>query len=614
MLVRRRNDFETLFNTENRMKQVLYVLIVAISMMVVLSGCDLTSDDEPSKPPPVSGNDLVINEVFTLPPDRHYAYSWIEIYNPTGTRIRWFDQVFPATFTIFGQGGLFEKTTDDGGTWSTVSTSISANINDVTYPYADTAYAIGNGGSIWRSNDAGVTWTPMTSPTTKDLYDIEFPSASIVPNSRTAWIVGQDGVILRTTDRNGPWTLLRSPTTRDLHSISFTNFANLYICGKGGTVYKSGNVGSSWTNVAPSGATADFYRIDFMARDTGWVMGSNGTIYRTYIPSTSEVIWTPLPTPANAKVTYRGSSFRSSSVGFQQGLGWVVGDSGVVIKTTNMGDSWTKIDVGTTANLKSINFVDPRRGWILGDNGTIIATVDSGKRWAPLTAPNAKNIAGGVFFRLSVRVARRYVLEFTAKRKEFFFDPLTGRINFDFFTKIDSGVVLYDPQILSDQGVEPAPPVPGNGFTIINSDSGAFKDHTNLGPGSTNVQNVAIGYYNDTTSVFGFRPVLWDLLEAGELRLVKFYLKEDLNKLPGDPDRFFEFTSEVVDVVRYGGYRPAPDPFPTNVPAAAIPEWWSLSRYADDVGERITTASTAKSFYLNNKPIPGWTSQRFKSR
>ena len=59
--------------------------------------------------------------------------------------------------------------------------------------------------------------------------------------------------------------------------------------------------------------------------------------------------------------------------------GWVVGDSGVLAKTTNSGTSW---QVGRLhhvgKNLQDVFFVDAGEGWVVGDAGTIVhVTPDS---------------------------------------------------------------------------------------------------------------------------------------------------------------------------------------------------------------------------------------------
>jgi photosystem II stability/assembly factor-like uncharacterized protein len=61
-------------------------------------------------------------------------------------------------------------------------------------------------------------------------------------------------------------------------------------------------------------------------------------------------------------------------------LGWVVGIGGVVLKTTDGGTTWQKINV-TGADLYSISFADASHG-IAAGTGKIYVTTDGGVTWA----------------------------------------------------------------------------------------------------------------------------------------------------------------------------------------------------------------------------------------
>jgi hypothetical protein len=70
------------------MKALRVISLLCVGVMVALFvGCEIVTEDPPGrilKP----ANNIVINEVFILPPPNSYAYHWIEFYNPTPNRIR----------------------------------------------------------------------------------------------------------------------------------------------------------------------------------------------------------------------------------------------------------------------------------------------------------------------------------------------------------------------------------------------------------------------------------------------------------------------------------------------------------------------------------------------
>ncbi len=61
--------------------------------------------------------------------------------------------------------------------------------------------------------------------------------------------------------------------------------------------------------------------------------------------------------------------------------GWIVGDGGWILHTTDGGATWTVQASGTNVNLYDVFFSDATHGWAVGANGTILATTN-GSTWA----------------------------------------------------------------------------------------------------------------------------------------------------------------------------------------------------------------------------------------
>src|SRR4030095_10559697 len=70
------------------------------------------------------------------------------------------------------------------------------------------------------------------------------------------------------------------------------------------------------------------------------------------------------------------------------GTGFVVGDTGTILKSTDAGATWTSLTSGTSTTLHGIYFLDPNDGVAVGDSGTILRTTDGGGAW--------QNVASGV--------------------------------------------------------------------------------------------------------------------------------------------------------------------------------------------------------------------------
>ena len=77
----------------------------------------------------------------------------------------------------------------------------------------------------------------------------------------------------------------------------------------------------------------------------------------------------------NVGVNLNGVRFISAT------KGWVVGDNGMLLETTDGGNTWNQVTSPTSSNLNKIWFADSTHGWISGDNGTILSTTDGGAQW-----------------------------------------------------------------------------------------------------------------------------------------------------------------------------------------------------------------------------------------
>jgi hypothetical protein len=72
-------------------------------------------------------------------------------------------------------------------------------------------------------------------------------------------------------------------------------------------------------------------------------------------------------------------------------IGCVVGQSGIILKTTNGGTNWNSQASGTTDHLYSVLFIDNNTGWVVGgswvvrSNGIILKTTDGGTNWLSQT-------------------------------------------------------------------------------------------------------------------------------------------------------------------------------------------------------------------------------------
>jgi photosystem II stability/assembly factor-like uncharacterized protein len=592
----------------NRNHVKLYLLVL---LVLAASGCSLvTTPPTPGTVP--LGDELIINELFTIAPDKFYAYSWIELYNPSDRTIRWFDAFFPASLVTVGGSGTMLRTDDDGDAWNAVQGTPAVNFNDVDFPYPDTGVIVGENGFINRIIRSGGNYqfvpTNTPVPTTNTLRALTGISASLGSRVPTMFTAGDRGTILRTINLGKDWAVQTTNTTKTIRAIKMGTVSRTYACGDSGLILSSIDRPGVWnppTQFDPEYALTNFNTVGVSGStaDTAWVGGSGGVILSSKNRGST---W--FPDTSNTTSTLLGSWFLGGSM-----RAWMVGENGTIVFKEYSGMAWHPQTSGTTATLRSVTFVDSLRGWIVGDGGLILTTTNAGRRWNVASSGSSTTLLDIYPLPLSIRVSTAYIIEMLAIRKEFLFDITTRTFNFDYIVRQDTGIVYFSPEFVPAIGqivgrrMDIPDDIPAFGFALINNDSLRLVEHGSLGPGKPEQIDYSIGFYPDTNELLGIKPVLWSLLESGEIRLQKIY-QRILNQ-----NQFLDFTIETIDVVRWGGFRPNPDPFPQNEPAGMIPEWWSLARYADDVGGDASSASTNASFYMTKSPIPGWYSQEKKA-
>lgn len=138
----------------------------------------------------------------------------------------------------------------------------------------------------------------------------------------------------------------------------------------------STNIFAQWHPLA-TGVTNDLYSVYFLDDDTGYVVGDNGTILKTTDGGTH---WTL----QNSGVTNNLFSvhFLSNNSGF------AIGDSGILLNTLDGGETWISKYI-SQRYLSDITFTNNRIGFIVGNN-SILRSADDGNNWTFCTS-----VAGG---------------------------------------------------------------------------------------------------------------------------------------------------------------------------------------------------------------------------
>lgn len=207
------------------------------------------------------------------------------------------------------------------------------------------------------------------------------------------WISAANGKLLHTTNKGMTWNVV-SPEPVDTifswsdpdFSLSFINVSTGYVLRtkgslshwQGAVLYKTTDSGMTWHRVTIPNYDAGIL-VQFVDEQHGWILVFNsgyagGGLFRTTSGGSD---WNLMNLPA-AGFPY----FKDSNTGWLLPRTPSTSTSDTVWKTTDGGLNWTA-PWGTSARvrLNSIHFSDSNNGWIVGDSGKVLHTTNGGSSW-----------------------------------------------------------------------------------------------------------------------------------------------------------------------------------------------------------------------------------------
>lgn len=223
--------------------------------------------------------------------------------------------------------------------------------------------------NIDYSSDTGNSGWEQYSPsfTNFDLKDISFY------DDNHGWLCGNGGTIFRTTDGGVSWNLptnIEGTDNAGIRGLSFVDTQNGFACRNSGKILITYDGGDTWFTISSGVTTETLRSIHFINQLTGWAVGENGTIIKTTDGGDSWILQN-----SGANQILRRVYFHDSN------NGWIVGENGTALRTVNGGNTWTQMSVNTSVTLRGIFFQNQSKGWIVGHDGVVLLTENGGLDW-----------------------------------------------------------------------------------------------------------------------------------------------------------------------------------------------------------------------------------------
>lgn len=357
--------------------------------------------------------------------------SWDSIGSSAGTIALW-NASFGDANTVYagGNSGIVLKSTNGGLSWTSLP-SPSGNANRTIFALdANTVFAGSLNGIVYKSTNGGSSWNTLSTGGSTIIFGIYFF------NANTGIATGGTGLVRTTTNGGTTWNIPSVfPTASETRVFARKNPDEIYLLGDASILYRSTDYGSTWTSIMfqyPGQVVSLVSNTMDISGSTWAVGGVNGLlnastnsganwsaqslVYTDYnifdigfVPNSPKV-WTVGNTAAgrNNSILYstnRGVTWtvQSSLPGaylrvidmIDENTGWISGNNGLVLKTTNGGAIWTTVVIpgASTQSLTYVQFVNASTGWVFGYSAgpNLFKTTDGGNTWQTQTFGSTDN-------------------------------------------------------------------------------------------------------------------------------------------------------------------------------------------------------------------------------
>jgi len=252
-----------------------------------------------------------------------------------------------------GLGGVLLRFDRGSGTWGSVASPTTNQLNAVWGSARNRVYVAANGGTVLRYDGTNWNIEMNTNIATTDVLGIGGDGSKVVA-------AGTGGKIITSTAPN-MWTDAPSGTTNALSAV-FGKSGTFWVAGAAGTRLR--DQGAGFSMVAGDGEGGGFYSLGGVDGTDVWA-GGDGGILTNYKTS-----WTPKP------VNYRQNI--RAVYGFNSKDVWAVGSVGQILHYD--GKTWTQVPSGTAQDLNAIWGATSNDLWAVGNGRTILRY--DGQRWS----------------------------------------------------------------------------------------------------------------------------------------------------------------------------------------------------------------------------------------
>lgn len=232
---------------------------------------------------------------------------------------------------------------------------------------------------LYHTANSGTSWTKqLLTPWTIGLFVqfVDVNSGWAVVGNGSGLNNMTSGALIRTTNGGASWTIL--PAASGIpYFIDANNGWSITSSSSGVPVNHISHTtdgGNNWSTQLTDSSGGGFIAIQFVDGNNGWVVGDSGKVLRT---TNSGTTWTRITNTGNNS-THKALFFLDANIGWIGGRPFSNQGPAIVLHTTNGGGSWSVQSTPSQYGIFCIRFTDANNGWFTADYGGFAKTTSGG--------------------------------------------------------------------------------------------------------------------------------------------------------------------------------------------------------------------------------------------
>jgi photosystem II stability/assembly factor-like uncharacterized protein len=286
---------------------------------------------------------------------------------------------------------------DSGVSWVQAQVPVSTLLTAVSFVDAQNGWAVGHSGVILHSQDGGETWAKQ--------FDGDSANKMIITQSENALAELERAVEQASEDdleeleyklEEAEYAVedakadAQVGASKPLLDVLFSSREEGFAVGAYGFLFKTNDGGKTWENYGDRIDNLDRFHLNAITKIKGgalFIVGEGGTMYRSTDDGES---WDTLDSP------YEGSFFGVSGT-YDREVVLAFGLRGNMFRSEDNGDSWERVETNTEGTLMSASTDGRKKISVVGNSGVVIMSSDGGRSFSETIRENRLGNSSAVY-------------------------------------------------------------------------------------------------------------------------------------------------------------------------------------------------------------------------